>query len=302
MLEDKPVFANGREMSDRPGFVTVLDNVDDSKLNSDLLSEGWLALMNDEDPRVSKFAKKFVVYAFFSSGDFKGWNKMLKYVPYEWIAGEVDPQYKSYSRWIEEQLNNVSEDYSDLYDDVVANNFMDYRFAAQMDEEDENGNKNFLNNDRGVRIGKGVSVDQLEEVPEYISIRKVGMRSGNQDSYDLFKKVGDVKVGKEYHPIYAKIKKRGYHTRGNDVYEYDWNFNYAENERKGSDTFDFDGAIKRVQEYVKSGALSGFSEANIRSLTKVYRKPEENQPVAPKAPVIEPGSHIATRGYKKGDP
>jgi len=91
------VFANGREMSDRPSFVTVLDNVDDSKLNSDLLSDGWLDLMNDEDPRVRKFAKKFVVYAFFSSGEFKGWNKMLKYVPYEWISGQVDTDYKSYS-------------------------------------------------------------------------------------------------------------------------------------------------------------------------------------------------------------
>jgi len=104
MLEDKPVFANGRDISDRPGFVTVLDNVDDSKLNSDLLSEGWLALMNDQDTRVRKFAKKFVVYAFLTSGEFKGWNKMLKYVPYEWIAGQVDPQYQSYSDFIEQEL------------------------------------------------------------------------------------------------------------------------------------------------------------------------------------------------------
>jgi hypothetical protein len=93
MLEDKPVFANGREMADRPGFVTVLDNVDDSKLNSDLLSEGWLDLMNDENPYVSKFARQFAVYAFFSSGEFKGWNKMLKYLPFEFISGEVDPQF-----------------------------------------------------------------------------------------------------------------------------------------------------------------------------------------------------------------
>jgi len=104
MLEDKPVFANGRDMADRPGFVTVLDNVDDSKLNSDLLSEGWLDLMNDEDARVRKFAKKMVLYAFFTSGEFKGWNKLLKYVPYEWISGEVDPQYQSYSAFIEDEL------------------------------------------------------------------------------------------------------------------------------------------------------------------------------------------------------
>jgi hypothetical protein len=104
MLEDKPVFANGREMADRPGFVTVLDNVDDSKLNSDLLSEGWLDLMNDENPHISKFARQFAVYAFFSSGDFKGWNKMLKYLPFEFISGEVDPQFQSYASFIDGEL------------------------------------------------------------------------------------------------------------------------------------------------------------------------------------------------------
>lgn len=302
MLEDKPVFANGRELSDRPGFVTVLDNVDDSKLNSDLLSEGWLDLMNDENKYIRDFAKKFVVYAFFSSGEFKGWNKMLKYVPYEWISGQVDTQYKSYSKFIEEQLAGISDDYSDLYDVVVANNFMDYRFAKQMEEENDDGTRNFLNNDRGVRIGRGVSFDEKEQLPEYISIKKYKMRSGHQDSYDLFKQIGIVKVGKTYHPIYAKIKKRGYHTRGNDIYEYYWDFNYAENERAGSDTFDYDGAIKRVQEYIKNGELTGFSESEIQSINKLYIKEQEEQKVAPKSREVEPGPHIATRGYKKGDP
>jgi hypothetical protein len=159
MLEDKPVFANGREMADRPGFVTVLDNVDDSKVNSDLLSEGWLDLMNDENGRIRYFAKKFVIYAFFSSGEFKGWNKLLKYVPYEWIVGEIDPSFQSYSDFIDNELNHVSDNYKDLYDDVVANNFMDYRFAKQMEMKNEDGTQNFLNRDRGVRIGKGVADD-----------------------------------------------------------------------------------------------------------------------------------------------
>ena len=302
MLEDKPVFANGRELSDRPGFVTVLDNVDDSKLNSDLLSEGWLDLMNDENKYIRDFAKKFIVYAFFSSGEFKGWNKMLKYVPYEWISGQVDTQYKSYSKFIEEQLANVSNDYSDLYDAVVANNFMDYRFAKQMEDVNDDKTRNFLNGDRGVRIGRGVSFDEAKQLPEYISIKRYKMRSGHQDSYDLFKRIGIIKSGKEYHPIYAKIKKRGYHTRGNDIYEYYWDFNYAENERAGSDTFDYDGAIKRVQEYVRNGELTGFSESDIQSINKLYIKEQESQQVAPKAKEVEPGPHVATRGYKKGDP
>ena len=282
MLEDKPVFANGREMSDRPGFVTVLDNVDDSKLNSDLLSEGWLDLMNDEDKRVRKFAKKMVLYAFFTSGEFKGWNKLLKYVPYEWISGEVDPQYESYSEFIEKELQNTSDDYSDLYDDIVANNFMDYRFAEQATLVNEDRSRNFLNDDRGVKIGKGVTFDQINDLSEYVSILKKGMRAGHQDSYELYKLIDVVKHGKLYYPVYAKIKKRGYHTRGNDVYEYGWDFNYAENERKGSDTFDYKSAIQRVEEYLNSGSLEGFSDADVRAINKVYTRPEKEEKVAPK--------------------
>lgn len=302
MLEDKPVFANGRDMADRPGFVTVLDNVDDSKLNSDLLSEGWLDLMNDEDARVRKFAKKMVLYAFFTSGEFKGWNKLLKYVPYEWISGEVDPQYQSYSAFIEDELQNVSDDYSDLYDDIVANNFMDYRFAEQTTVVNEDGSRNFLNDDRGVKIGKGVTVDQIDDLSQYVSILKKGMRAGHQDSYELYSMVDVIKHGKLWYPVYAKIKKRGYHTRGNDIYEYGWDFNYAENEMKGSDTFDYESAIQRVVEYTNSGALDMLSDAEVRAVNKVYAKAEAAEKVAPKKKEVEPGSHIATRGYKKGDP
>ena len=278
MLEDKPVLANRREISDRPGFVTVLDNVDDSKLNSDLLSEGWLELMNDEDRRVRIFAKKMVLYAFFSSGEFKGWNKLLKYVPYEWITGQVDTDYKSYSDFIEEELQNISDDYSGLYDAIVANNFMDYRFAEQTRLKNEDGSMNFLNMDRGVKIGKGVTFDQLDDVSEYVSILKEGFRRGHQDSYELYKLIDTVKVGKLYHPVYAKIKKRGYHTRGNDIYEYGWDFNYAENEAKNSDTFDYESAIKRVEDYVKNGQLESFSEANIRAINKVFAGIEPESP------------------------
>ena len=302
MLEDKPVFANGREMADRPGFVTVLDNVDDSKLNSDLLSEGWLDLMNDENPHISKFARQFAVYAFFSSGDFKGWNKMLKYLPFEFISGEVDPQFQSYASFIDDELQHVSDDYSDLFDDIVANNFMDYRFAKQTELVNDDNTRNFLNNDRGVRIGMGVTSQQKEDVANYISVKKPGMRSGHQDSYELYTKIAMIPYNSKYYPVYAKIKKRGYHTRGNDIYEYNWDFNYAENENKGSDTFDYEGAISRVREYVENGELAGFTDANIRAINKVYIAAEPNPEKAPKSPKVEEGAHIATRGYKKGDP
>lgn len=108
------------------------------------------------------------------------------------------------------------------------------------------------------------------------------MRAGHQDSYELYKIIDIVKHGKLYHPVYAKIKKRGYHTRGNDVYEYGWDFNYAENERKGSDTFDYESAIKRVTEYLNNGSLEGFSDADVRAINKIYSRQEKEEQVAPK--------------------
>jgi hypothetical protein len=119
----------------------------------------------------------------------------------------------------------------------------------------------------------------------------------------LYKRIALVTVGKLTYPVYAKIKKRGYHTRGNDIYEYDWDFNYAENENKGSDTFDYEAALQRVKEFIKTGELDGFSDANVRAINKVFvsAEPVVQQPTAPKYQV-EDGAHIATRGYKKGDP
>lgn len=179
---------------------------------------------------------------------------------------------------------------------------MDYRFAEQTSVENEDGSMNFLNSDRGVKIGKGVSADEVDDVSQYVSILRKGMRARHQDSYELYKLVDVVKQGKLYYPVYAKIKKRGYHTRGNDIYEYGWNFNYAENEMKGSDTFDYESAMQRVKDFIDNGELYGFSDTTIRAINKVFARAEKEEKVAPKKKEIEPGSHIATRGYKKGDP
>ena len=46
-----------------------------------------------------------ILYAFFSSGEFKGWNKLMKYVPAEWILGQVDTDYEGYGEFIERKLN-----------------------------------------------------------------------------------------------------------------------------------------------------------------------------------------------------
>jgi hypothetical protein len=41
---------------------------------------------------------------------------------------------------------------------------MDYRFAEQTTVLNEDGSRNFLNDDRGVKIGKGVTIDQVDDL------------------------------------------------------------------------------------------------------------------------------------------
>jgi hypothetical protein len=227
-VEDKPVFANGR-MTDKPSFITVLDNVDESKVNSDLLTEGWLDLLNDSDIFVSTFARQLIVYAALTSGEFNGWNKLLKYMPYEFIDGQIDPQFESYSDFIRKQLSSYST-YEEYFDDIVSNNFLDYRFVKKMKEVNADGSKNFVQSADGVKIGASVSNKQQKEVAKYISVKIRGAVGYGPAVYELYKQIGFIKSGKDsYNPVYVRMPRKGYHKTGYDIYEYGWKFGYAEN-------------------------------------------------------------------------
>ena len=116
--EDAPIVSNGK-LVEKPSFITVLDNVDSSKVNSDLLTDGWEDLLKDDDPIVRAFAKDLIIYAFMTSGEFKGWTKLFKYVPASWIKGEIDPGYESYSSRINKILRS-EYNYSQHFDEVAA--------------------------------------------------------------------------------------------------------------------------------------------------------------------------------------
>ena len=154
----------------------------------------------------------------------------------------------------------------------------------------DDNSRNFINTDRGVKIGKGVKANQLDDLANYITVKKEGVSGRNQDAYDLYKLVGTIHQGKMYYPVYAKIKKRGYHTKGFDIYEYGWNFNYAENEVKGADKFDFDSAVIRVTQLINSGAVNT-SEADQLAVARAYLKPEPSNVVqiSQSQPTIEIG-------------
>jgi len=66
-------------------------------------------MLNDKDENVSNFAKDLVMYAYLTSGSFSGWNKLAKYIPYEFISGYVDSNF-NLGKYIKDTLDNNSWD------------------------------------------------------------------------------------------------------------------------------------------------------------------------------------------------
>ena len=90
-----------------PSFITLKSNVDDSRLNEDDITRGWLSLLQDDNPEIVKFAKNLVVYAQFTSGEYKGWNNLAKFIPAEWISGECDNDIQvSFAEYCKQLLTN----------------------------------------------------------------------------------------------------------------------------------------------------------------------------------------------------
>jgi hypothetical protein len=68
-----------------PQFVSVLNGISESKMSSDMFIESWNDLLNDQDENIRTFARDLIIYALVSSGDYKGFNKLAKYIPFEWM-------------------------------------------------------------------------------------------------------------------------------------------------------------------------------------------------------------------------
>ena len=102
------VMINGNKV-EQPVFLKLSDNLDGSRTSTDLVADAWLDMLNDKDDNVSNFAKDLVMYAYLTSGSFSGWNKLAKYIPYEFISGQVDSNF-NLGKYIKDTLDNNSWD------------------------------------------------------------------------------------------------------------------------------------------------------------------------------------------------
>ena len=232
--ESEPVLVNGKRY-DRPAFIAIADRVGDSSSNSDMLIDGWEDLLNDSDQFVRAFARDLIVYAYMTSGEYAGWNNLFKYVPPAWIRGEIDTDYQSMSSYVENVLTQSNFDSDMDIDDLVANNFQDYRWARRLSGKTKEST--IIYNDTNVLVTGGINV--RSKAPKYVTVRIPGVRGNDPSNFILYRLltyVGNADKNLRC-PVYVQLKKRGYDSgHKQKIYEYGWKFNYAEN-TMASDVF-----------------------------------------------------------------
>lgn len=254
--EYEPVLVNGKRY-DRPAFIAIADRVGDSSSNSDMLIDGWEDLLNDSDQFVRAFARDLIVYAYMTSGEYAGWNNLFKYVPPTWIRGEIDTDYQSMSSYVENILTQSDFDSDMNIDDLVANNFQDYKWARRLSGKTKEST--MIYNDTNTMVTGGINV--RSKAPKYVTVRIPGVRGNDPSNFILYRFLTYVRNvdNKLQCPVYIQMKKKGYDSgHKQKIYEYGWSFNYAEN-TMSSDVFDMIAEpIEFAQEEpVDGGVLRG---------------------------------------------
>lgn len=242
--EYEPVLVNGKRY-DRPAFIAIADRVGDSSSNSDMLIDGWEDLLNDSDQFVRAFARDLIVYAYMTSGEYAGWNNLFKYVPPTWIRGEIDTDYQSMSSYVENILTQSDFDSDMNIDDLVANNFQDYKWARRLSGKTKEST--IIYNDTNIMVTGGINV--RSKAPKYVTVRIPGVRGNDPSNFILYRLLTYVGNADENLrcPVYVQLKKRGYDSgHKQKIYEYGWNFNYAEN-TMASDVFNMTTAPSELQ-------------------------------------------------------
>lgn len=268
--EYEPVLVNGKRY-DRPAFIAIADRVGDSSSNSDMLIDGWEDLLNDSDQFVRAFARDLIVYAYMTSGEYAGWNNLFKYVPPAWIRGEIDTDYQSMSSYVENILTQSDFDSDMDIDDLVANNFQDYKWARRLSGKTKEST--IIYNDTNIMVTGGINV--RSKAPKYVTVRIPGVRGNDPSNFILYRLLTYVGNADENLrcPVYVQLKKRGYDSgHKQKIYEYGWNFNYAEN-TMASDVFNMTTAPSELQYKEKNVVDNPMNY--IDNFAKVIRKNPE---------------------------
>lgn len=240
--QQESVALSDGSVARQPQFITIDSNIDGSRTDENMMVDAWKDLLNDPNERVRMFAEDLILYTFFTTGEYKGWNKLFKYVPSAWIRGEIRGgnvdvdgiQCTSFSDYVEQTLNGRMPDLIPMLQEVVSNNFLNYGICTTMQLKNEDGTANFINPDASspVLVANAVSKSDIDSMPLYISVKKPNTKGRKAGSYNVYKMTGEINATNGVYPIYTMIEKRGYSQFNNDIYEYGIDLQYKENETK----------------------------------------------------------------------
>lgn len=242
MKDDPYVYKNKNIPS--PQFVTISRNIDNSRTDSEALRKAWNDLLNDSNPKIRKFAQSLVAYAFLTSGDYQGWNKLFKYVPYEWRVGQNPDSTvngTSFGSYIQDTLRNEVFNFS--IDDIIANNIDNFDIVKHDTLLDANNKPKYVFANNGIDpetpyvIARPYDNDGYRATaPKFIAIRKKGKYPNKQLQYNLYKLVSQPEyTGEDNYlaksgAVYVLVPTKGYNAkRGYSIYEYGRDDNYYEN-------------------------------------------------------------------------
>lgn len=202
------VMINGNKV-EQPVFLKLSDNLDGSRTSTDLVADAWLDMLNDKDENVANFAKDLVMYAYLTSGSFSGWNKLAKYIPYEFISGQVDPNF-NLGKYIKDTLDNNSWDIDEK--SIILN------LGTKSGVIKKIGDKKSRFFDKKAKNVLLLSTDSPREmiiknvngVDRYFQLEHHSQQSGTA--------------------IYLLVKPKGFHTKQGDIYEHYFNLGYKAND------------------------------------------------------------------------
>lgn len=262
--EEQSVYVDGKEVM-RPAFLSISDSIEDSKLNTKLMKDAWEDLLRDPDVNVQNFAKDLIVYSFLSTGEYSGWNKLFKYVPESWRTGQIGDipnNMNSFADYIRTQLSDESfmlTTMDQYLEEIIANHYQDYKFSRRVNMQNKDGSSNFIKINKTIAIGARVT--DMANLPIFITTVVPGRSGRNASDYVAYRLAYTITVNEDSktygYPVYVRCSRKGYTSsdKRNNIYEYGWHFNYAENERIEYANFDYDAGIKRVTDYLNSNII-----------------------------------------------
>jgi hypothetical protein len=226
---------------DIPGFVGIPTIKADDNFTKEDLTFAWQELLQNDDPKISNFAKQLFVYSFYTSGFKRGNYSIFHYIPPS-LFEELEYNYTDPSNGVRKQgILNMSEYADGLLASLSDGNYM----HTIVDGIDKEVFKNNWYNPRYVSQARADEVDNIknEFKTKQPIIGTVYRRNQygwqdiigtNQFDQPVFKPYINYNVDEntsylmEYigyndsdkSPVYKVVEKRGYFNRGRVIKEY----------------------------------------------------------------------------------